>query len=61
MYVWYMLLNIYLFTYLLTYLDDDQDGEFLLVPAHPGSPRERAIERLLYVCMCVLIYLPWPL
>jgi len=56
-----MLLNIYLFTYLLTYLDDDQDGEFLLVPVHPGTPREWVIEQLLNVCMCVLIYLPWPL
>jgi len=27
-------------------------GTFLLVPAHPGSPGQRAIKRL-HVCVCV--------
>jgi len=28
---------------------------FLLVPAHPGSPRERAIKRLLLLCVVILV------
>ena len=29
---------------------------FLLVPAHPGSSRQRAVKRLMcvYVCVCVV-------
>ena len=28
-------------------------GEFLLVPAYPGSPGSFAVKRLLYVCVYV--------
>ena len=33
-------------------MDDDQDGGwvFLLVPAHPGSPGQMAVKRLLLMC-----------
>jgi len=27
---------------------------FLLVPAHPGSPRQRAIKRSLLLCCCTI-------
>jgi len=33
---------------------------FLLVPAHPGSPGQRAVKRsslLLYIC-CLFLFLP---
>jgi len=30
---------------------------FLLVPAHPGNPKQRAIKRLLLVFMCCLLLL----
>ena len=31
---------------------------FLLVPAYPGSPRQKAVKRL-YVCMCIHLHYFW--
>ena len=30
---------------------------FLLVPAHPGSPGQRAVKRLLLLCVCYTHFL----
>ena len=39
-------------------MSDDQDGcewgMFLLVPAHPGSPGQRAVK---WLCVCVTAHL----
>ena len=30
---------------------------FLLVPAHPGSPGQRAVKRLLLLCCCAIMFI----
>jgi len=38
-------------------MSDDQDGcewvSFLLVPAHPGCPRQKPLNGCVCVCVCV--------